>query len=76
VLVDHHKLDPGHFGEIAQVFGHDGIAEGGVVRPAGVNPGRRGGLKVRARRPQGARRRSFPARADLSPAHEGLTSSL
>jgi len=62
ILVNDKELKPGDLGEVAQVPGGHGIAEAGVVRPAGIDPGRGGDLQVGARQPQGVRHRQFGQR--------------
>src|SRR5580698_4826462 len=55
VAVDDGQFDAGDCGEVFHVFGGDSVAESGVVRAAGVNPGGAGGLEIGAAFPDGAR---------------------
>ena len=52
--VDADEFDPGHFGEVFEVFHGEGLAEAGVVGTAGVDPGRGGDFETGFGEPNGA----------------------
>jgi len=51
IFVNQEELKVGDFGKVPQVLCGHRIAEAGVVRPASMEPGSRGGLQVGARQP-------------------------